>query len=82
MTKLQDLYGTHGQSPWLDNLKRGWLTSGELKRWVDRGVRGVTSNPTIFANAISGTAEITNRLSAGLDRSDPALRRIKDEVGP
>ena len=57
MTKLQDLYATHGQSPWLDNLKRGWLTSGELKRWVERGVRGVTSNPTIFAKAISGAAD-------------------------
>jgi len=57
MTKLQDLYATHGQSPWLDNLKRGWLTSGELRRWVERGVRGVTSNPTIFAKAISGAAD-------------------------
>ena len=57
MTKLQELYGTHGQSPWLDNLKRGWLTSGELRKWVERGVRGVTSNPTIFAKAISGAAD-------------------------
>jgi len=57
MTKLQDLYGIQGQSPWLDNLRRGWLTSGELRRWVERGVRGVTSNPTIFAKAISGAAD-------------------------
>ena len=57
MSKLHDLYEQQGQSPWLDNLKRGWLTSGELKRWVDRGVRGVTSNPTIFAKAISGAAD-------------------------
>ncbi len=34
-----------GQSPWLDNLRRGWLTSGELARWVERGVRGLTSIP-------------------------------------
>jgi len=45
-----------GQSPWLDNLRRGWLTSGELARWVERGIRGITSNPSIFQKAIgSGT---------------------------
>jgi transaldolase len=43
----------HGQSPWLDNLRRGWLTSGELARWVDSGIRGLTSNPSIFQKAIS-----------------------------
>ena len=57
MTRLQDLCEQYGQSPWLDNLKRGWITGGELQRWVDRGIRGVTSNPTIFQKAISvGTA--------------------------
>jgi transaldolase len=55
MTKLQDLYRVHGQSPWLDNLQRGWLVDGELARWVERGVRGITSNPTIFQKAISGS---------------------------
>jgi transaldolase len=55
MTRLQDLYRVHGQSPWLDNLQRGWLVDGELARWVERGVRGITSNPTIFQKAISGS---------------------------
>ena len=54
MTKLQQLYREQGQSPWLDNLKRGYITSGELKRRVDDGIRGITSNPTIFAKAIEG----------------------------
>jgi transaldolase len=53
MTKLQQLLAEHGQSPWLDNLRRGWITDGELQRWVDRGVRGITSNPTIFQKAMS-----------------------------
>jgi transaldolase len=53
MTKLHDLYTEFGQSPWLDNLKRGWITGGELARWVEAGVRGVTSNPTIFQKAIA-----------------------------
>ena len=32
MTRLQDLYANEGQSPWLDNLKRGWINDGELAR--------------------------------------------------
>ncbi|HVF73568.1 MAG TPA: transaldolase [Acidimicrobiales bacterium] len=57
MTKLHDLYDQYGQSAWLDNLKRGYLTSGELQRLVDAGIRGVTSNPTIFQKAIAGSAD-------------------------
>jgi transaldolase len=53
--KLQRLHEEHDQSPWLDNLKRGWITSGDLERWVERGVRGITSNPTIFQKAIEAT---------------------------
>jgi transaldolase len=57
VTKLHDLYRTQGQSPWLDNMRRGWITGGQLARWVERGVRGITSNPTIFQKAISGSDE-------------------------
>ena len=57
MTKLHDLYRELGQSPWIDNLKRDYLVSGELQKMVADGIRGVTSNPTIFQKAISaGTA--------------------------
>ena len=55
MGRLHDLYDLEGQSPWLDNLKRGWITSGELERWVERGIRGITSNPTIFQKAIEAS---------------------------
>jgi transaldolase len=54
MTRLQDLYEIGGQSPWLDNLRRDWLEDGQLAQLLELGVRGITSNPTIFANAISG----------------------------
>ena len=54
MTALNDLYDQQGQSPWLDNLRRDWLEDGTLAGLVDKGVRGVTSNPTIFAKAIEG----------------------------
>jgi transaldolase len=54
VTRLHDLFNQQGQSPWLDNLKRSYLRNGTLKAKVDDGIRGVTSNPTIFAKAIAG----------------------------
>jgi transaldolase len=70
MTKLQQLHSDFGQSPWLDNLRRDWLLDGTLQSWIDRGVRGVTSNPTIFQKAMSqGTAyddQFTELLRSGL----------------
>ena len=57
MTRLQQLFSEQGQSPWLDNLKRGYLTGGQLERLVADGIRGVTSNPTIFQKAIAGSAD-------------------------
>ncbi len=54
MTTLHDLYEREGQSPWLDNLRRDWLRDGTLAGLVGRGIRGVTSNPTILAKAIEG----------------------------
>jgi transaldolase len=54
MTRLHELYDQQGQSPWLDNLKRSYLLDGTLATRVREGVRGVTSNPTIFAKAIEG----------------------------
>ena len=43
----------HGVSVWLDDLSRDLVRSGGLQRLVDRGVVGVTSNPTIFASALA-----------------------------
>ena len=54
MTRLQDLYEIGGQSPWLDNLRRDWIKGGQLAELLALGVRGITSNPTIFAKAMSG----------------------------
>jgi transaldolase len=54
MTRLQDLYEIGGQSPWLDNLRRDWIEDGQLAGLIAKGVRGITSNPTILAKAISG----------------------------
>ena len=57
MEKLIRLYEEFGQSPWLDNLKRGYLTSGQLAELRDGGIRGLTSNPTIFQKAIADSAD-------------------------
>ena len=56
-TQLSALHDEQGQSPWLDNLRRGWITTGELDRWVSSGIRGLTSNPAIFQKAIEGSAD-------------------------
>ncbi len=63
MTRLHDLYDEQGQSPWLDNIRRGWITSGELAEWIDKGVRGLTSNPSIFQKAIAGSDEYTEQFT-------------------
>ena len=44
--------GALGQSVWLDSISREMLRSGELERYVEAGISGVTSNPTIFAKAM------------------------------
>jgi transaldolase / glucose-6-phosphate isomerase len=46
-----------GQSLWLDNIRRQLISSGELARLRDEGVTGVTSNPTIFEKAVSGSTD-------------------------
>jgi transaldolase len=51
-----------GQSVWLDNISRDLIRSGELQRLVDLGILGVTSNPTIFEKAISGSADYDAQL--------------------
>jgi transaldolase/glucose-6-phosphate isomerase len=57
MNALKSLQG-HGQSVWLDYVRRDLLNGGGLKRLIDEdGVVGVTSNPSIFEKAIGGSAE-------------------------
>ena len=43
----------NGQSIWLDSISRQMLNSGELQKFVELGVTGVTSNPSIFDNALA-----------------------------
>jgi transaldolase len=58
-----------GQSVWLDFIRRGHLLSGEFDRDVrEAGVVGVTSNPTIFQQAISGSTDYDAALTEGIAR--------------
>ena len=69
---LKRLSSEHGQSPWLDNLQRGYLTSGALAALVERGVRGLTSNPTIFQKAIQGSADYDQQFLREIQKGSTA----------
>jgi transaldolase len=73
MERLIRLYEEFGQSPWLDNLTRGFLTSGQLAEWRDGGIRGLTSNPTIFQKAISGSADYDEQFSGIATDEGPVI---------
>jgi transaldolase len=62
MNSIQTLR-SHGQSIWLDLISRSLLTSGELKRLMDQGVTGVTSNPSIFQKSICETSDYANAIN-------------------
>ena len=68
MSRLHDLYAEQGQSPWLDNLRREWLHDRTLERWLQRGVRGMTSNPTIFQKAVAGGSAYDEQIAALVGR--------------
>lgn len=67
-----------GQSPWHDNIRRSQLTSGTLKRRVEAGdITGLTSNPTIFEQAIGGSADYDEALGR-LARDGKTAEQIFD----
>jgi len=60
-----------GQSIWLDYIRRSLITSGELQRLMDEdGLRGITSNPSIFEKAISGSTDYADLLNSLKSRTD------------
>jgi len=74
MNTTQELYAA-GQSVWYDNIQRGLLDNGELAGMIERGeIRGVTSNPTIFMNAITKSHDYDAGLAplakAGRDKEE------------
>jgi transaldolase/glucose-6-phosphate isomerase len=76
-----------GQSVWLDYIRRNLITSGELKRLIENdGLRGITSNPSIFEKAITGSTDYADylqqlqaqNLTAGEIFERLAVRDIQD----
>jgi transaldolase len=83
--RLQDLSDVHGQSPWIDNLKRSFLgPDGGLALLVARGVKGVTSNPTIFQKAIAGSNDYDEQylelIGAGASTEDAYWTMVCQDV--
>ena len=77
----------YGQSPWMDYIRRDLLTSGGLKKMIDQdGLRGMTSNPTIFEKAITGSnfyadmleSPDAKKLGAGGVYEKIAIRDVQD----
>jgi transaldolase len=75
---LQRLHAEQDQSPWIDFIDRDLLTSGKLEQMVADGIRGLTSNPTIFAKAVA-TGQYDELIRREIDAGDDA-RRIYEEI--
>lgn len=78
MTIAHDL-NELGQSIWLDNIRRSLLDSGGLAELLDKGVRGVTSNPSIFEKAIGSSDDYDEQLEE-LVEDDKSLDEIYDAL--
>jgi transaldolase len=82
---LKELYEKGGQSPWLDNIRRSWLEDGTLTALVEKGVRGLTSNPTIFAHAIENSSdydeEFRELVSAGHSLEWAYWQLVTEDIG-
>ncbi len=72
-TTLHEL-ADHGVSVWLDDLNRPMIADGDLATYIDRGVLGITTNPTIFATALSEGEAYTEQIeSLGQVSADDAV---------
>ena len=80
MTPLRQLEAC-GQAIWLDYLKRSLIQDGGLKALIDDdGLKGVTSNPSIFEKAIAGTDEYAEAISAFLVNGDHSVSDIYEHL--
>jgi transaldolase len=80
MNRLEELRKA-GVSIWLDTLSRDLLDSGDFERLIERGVTGATSNPTIFAKAITGSDAYDDQLREAYSRGVRDLRELFFTLG-
>src|ERR1700758_2632240 len=71
----------HGQSVWLDFLARGFVVKGELKKLIEAdGVKGVTSNPSIFEKAIGSSNEYDGAIGRALQKGDRPIADLFEHL--
>jgi transaldolase/glucose-6-phosphate isomerase len=71
----------HGQAVWLDFLARGFVAKGDLKKLIDTdGVKGVTSNPSIFEKAIASSDEYDKPIGHALSRGDRPVAELFEQL--
>src|SRR6195256_5948615 len=71
----------HGQSVWLDFLARGFVAKGDLQRLIDTdGVKGVTSNPSIFEKAIGSSDEYDGAIGTALKSGDRPVAELFEHL--
>jgi transaldolase/glucose-6-phosphate isomerase len=71
----------HGQAVWLDFLARGFVAKGDLKKLIDTdGVKGVTSNPSIFEKAIGSSDEYDEPIGKALKKGDRPVAELFEHL--
>jgi transaldolase len=75
---LHRLHAEQGQSPWIDFIDRDLIDSGKLAGMVDDGIRGLTSNPTIFAKAVA-TGQYDELIRREIEAGDDA-QQIYEQI--
>src|SRR5471030_2461697 len=71
----------HGQAVWLDFLARGFVARGDLKKLIDTdGVKGVTSNPSIFEKAIGSSDEYDGAIGSALKKGDRPIAELFEHL--
>ena len=75
---LHGLHREQGQSPWIDFIDRDLLSTGKLKQMVGDGIRGLTSNPTIFAKAVA-TGQYDELVRRQIEAGNDAMQ-IYEEI--
>lgn len=71
----------HGQAVWLDFLARGFVAKGDLKQLIDTdGVKGVTSNPSIFEKAIGSSDEYDGAIGNALEKGDRPVAELFEHL--
>src|SRR3981081_1870905 len=71
----------HGQAVWLDFLARGFIAKGDLKKLIDTdGLKGVTSNPSIFEKAIGSSDEYDEPIRKALKSGDRPVAALFEDL--